>query len=130
MLAPEPFAGEARAAEQIYRFDVADGVPVGEHAPTAETEAVSQEAATAEAAEQGAEESAGCRETSGAWEWIVFSNTDNSPARGRLDVSLSGVTAVAGEAFDFENSRMCRVLCGYTDDGQSVWAKQSETRMG
>ena len=136
VLSPEPFAGEARAAEQIYRFDVADGVPVGKHAPTAVTKAVPQKAAEAErrAAETGArpeaEQSAGCRETSGAWEWIVFSNTDNSPARGRLDISLSGVTAVAGEAFDFENSRMCRVLCGYTDDGQSVWAKQSETRIG
>ena len=129
VLSPEPFAGEARAAEQVYRFDVADGVPVGKHAPKAVTKAVSQEAAEAdrkvaeteaETAAQGAEEGAGCSE---AWEWIVFSNTDNSPARSRLDVSLSGVTAVAGEAFDFENSCMCRVLCGYTDDGQSVWAK-------
>lgn len=134
---PEPFAGEARGGERIYRFDVVDGVPVGETAPPAfeagstvlpvtETmsaripvlETESSKTAVSETAEDN-----GCREADGRWEWIVFSNTDNSPARSRRDVSLQGVTAVMGEAYDFENSGVCRVLCGYTDAGQSVWAK-------
>ncbi|MCM1103966.1 MAG: arabinan endo-1,5-alpha-L-arabinosidase [Clostridium sp.] len=116
VLSPEPYAGEARADGRVYRFDVAGGVPVGADAPDAayaRTEAQPDAAAERDAPD-----------TEGAWEWIVFSNTDNELVRGSTDLSLSGVTALVGEAFDFENSCLCRVLCGYTDDGRSVWAKR------
>lgn len=118
VLSPEPFAGEKGAGEQICRFDIVDGVPVWK-----EGAAVSDLIPPSKTALKHTETDREPCSQGQPWEWIVFSNTDNEIVRGRKDLSVTGVTALIGEAFDFENSTMCRVLCGYTDDGRSVWAK-------
>ncbi len=128
VFSPEPFAGEKRADDTVYSFRVEDGIPVGgETVKAACGEAQADDGQGMDEAQadngqgmDGAQMRGGqCR----AWEWIVFSNTDNSIARGQRGVSIPGVTAVMGEAFDYENGGMCRVLSGYTCDGRSVWAK-------
>ncbi len=151
VFSPEPFAGEREWDGTVRRLCVRHGVPVWEGTDGFEETAVDPENSGGPENSVGSEtavgpESSGDLENSvgsetavdpenpdsfketgdgaGAWEWIVFSNTDNEMAYGSGDLTLGDVTAVMGEAFDYENGGMCRVLSGYTDDGRSVWGKR------
>lgn len=103
VFSPEPFAGETPVGTECFRLDIADGEPC-----------FPKEIAQTVCAWQK-----NCQ-----WEWIIFRNDDNHMQKAERDgIFIQNALAVAGISYDYENSNTCITLCGYTEDGRTIWGK-------
>ncbi|MDE5597847.1 MAG: hypothetical protein K2J04_08440, partial [Lachnospiraceae bacterium] len=54
----------------------------------------------------------------------IFLNDYNHMQKSdREGIFIQNAIAVAGISYDYENSDTCITLCGYTEDGRTIWGK-------
>lgn len=62
------------------------------------------------------------------WEWLVLKVDDNKMQDGvvsKLPENLVPEKTYVYIAFDYENSRECQALSGFTTEGEVIWAKRT-----
>ncbi|MCM1047033.1 MAG: arabinan endo-1,5-alpha-L-arabinosidase [Clostridiales bacterium] len=103
VFSPEPFAGEEPAQTECFKLDIVDGVPHFPEEIAQDTDILHEDY---------------------WWEWIIFSNDDNHMTRAKHEgVQIQNALVVAGVGYDYENSGVCVTICGYTQDGRTIWGK-------